>query len=249
MPVGMIILLVISVLIFLGLAERVLDRLRLSDRAALLFIGAMLLGGYLPNIPLSDTLSINIGGGIIPLILVGYLFVKAGTSAERIRASIALLVSAVVVYVVLKILPPEPTDAVIMDPLYLVALIAGVTGYLAGRSRRSAFIAGVGAVVLNDIFTRIELFVREATGELIIGGAGIFDATLISGLIALGLAELIGEIRERLGGGPEGGRPVELREGLSEPGQRAKRGSLRQDGDHNNEHNRQDHTEHSEDER
>lgn len=249
MPVGMIILLVISVLIFLGLAERVLDRLRLSDRAALLFIGAMLLGGYLPNIPLTETLSINIGGGIIPLILVGYLFIKAGTAAERIRASLALLVSAVVIYVVLKIIPPEPTDAVIMDPLYLVALIAGVTGYLAGRSRRSAFIAGVGAVVLNDIFTRVELFVREATGELIIGGAGIFDATLISGLIALGLAELIGEIRERLGGGPEEERPVELRESLSEPGQRAKREAPRQNADHNNEHNRQEIIDHREDER
>jgi len=217
MPLGMIILLVISVLIFLGLAERVLDRLRLSDRAALLFIGAMLLGGFLPNIPLTETLSVNIGGGIIPLFLVGYLFVKAETSVERIRAAIAMLATAVVVYVVLKIIPLEPTYAILMDPLYLVALIAGIAGYLAGRSRRSAFIAGVGAVVLNDIFTRIELFVREAPSELIIGGAGIFDATLISGLIALGLAELIGEIRERMGGGPEDNRPVKLRENLNEP--------------------------------
>ena len=219
MTAGMIILLAVSILIFLGLAERVLDRLRLSDRAALLFIGAMLVGGFLPNIPLSDTLSINIGGGIIPLILVGYLFVKAGTPAERIRAAIALLLSAVVVYVVLKLIPLEPTYAILMDPLYLVALIAGAAGYLAGRSRRSAFIAGVGAVVLTDIFTRIELFVRGASSNLVIGGAGIFDATLISGLIALGLAELIGEIRERLGGGPEEGRPAELLEGLRNPGE------------------------------
>lgn len=231
MPIGMIILLVVSILIFLGLAERVLDRLRLTDRAALVFIGAMLVGGFLPNIPLSTTLSINIGGGVIPLILVGYLFVKAGTTAERIRAAIALLVTAVVVYVVLKIIPLEPTYAFLMDPLYLVALIAGVAGYLAGRSRRSAFIAGVGAVVLNDIFTRIELFARGASSELIIGGAGIFDATLISGLIALGLAELVGEIRERLGGGPEEGRPAELLEGLSETGREA----VRDDSDHGRE--------------
>ncbi len=219
MPVGTIILLIVSILIFLGLAERVLDRLRLSDRAALLFIAAMLVGSYLPDIPLTRTLSINIGGGVIPLILVGYLFVKAGTAVERTRAALALLISSVVIYIVLKIIPLEPTYAILVDPLYLVALIAGVAGYLAGRSRRSAFIAGVGAVVLNDIFTRIELFVRGASSNLIIGGAGIFDATLISGLIALGLAELIGEIRERLGGGPEEGRPGELLEGLSQPGQ------------------------------
>lgn len=219
MPVGMFVLLVISILVFLGLAERVLDRLRLSDRAALVFIGAMLVGGFLPNIPLSRTLAINIGGGIIPLILVVYLFVKAGTARERIRAAIALLVTAVVVYLVLKIIPLEPTYAFLMDPLYLVALIAGVAGYLAGRSRRSAFIAGVGAILLNDVFTRVELFYRGASSELVIGGAGIFDATIISGLIALGLAELVGEIRERLSGGEPGrGYPEELVEGLTEPG-------------------------------
>ncbi|HOA35784.1 MAG TPA: DUF1614 domain-containing protein [Bacillota bacterium] len=218
MPVGMILLLGISILIFLGLAQRVLDRLGLTDRTALLFIAAMLVGGFLPEIPLTGTLSINIGGGLIPIALVVYLFVKAGTARERTRAAVAMLASAVVTYIVLKIFPLEPTYAFLVDPLYLVALIAGVAGYLAGRSRRSAFIAGVGAIVLNDIFTRIELFARGAKSNLVIGGAGIFDAVLVSGLIALGLAELIGEIRERLGGEPGEGYPEELREGLREPG-------------------------------
>ncbi len=218
MPVGMILLLLVSIIIFLGLAQRVLDRLGLTDRTALLFIAAMLIGGFLPEIPLTGTLSINIGGGLIPIILVVYLFVKAGTNTERIRAAVALLAAAVVTYFALKIFPLEPTYAVLVDPLYLVALIAGVAGYLAGRSRRAAFIAGVGAIVLNDIFTRIELFARGAKSSLTIGGAGIFDATLVSGLIALGLAELVGEIRERLSGEPGRDYPEELLEGLREPG-------------------------------
>lgn len=219
MPVGMIILLALSVLVFLGLAQRVLDRLALTDRAALLFIGAMLVGGFLPDIPITPNFAINIGGGIIPIILVGYLFYRAGTTAERARAAIALLATAVVVYILLKIIPLEPTYPMLLDPLYLVALLAGIAGYLAGRSRRSAFIAGVGAVVLNDIFTRVELLFTGGASRLVIGGAGIFDAVLISGLIALGLAELIGEIRERIAGGPSEDRPEELRAGLREPGQ------------------------------
>ena len=220
MPVGMIILLAISILIFLGLAQRVLDRLGLTDRAALLFIAAMLVGGFLPDIPLTRTLSINIGGGIIPLILLVYLFIKAGTPKERTRAAVAMLASAVVIYLVLKVFPLEPPYAFLVDPLSLVALIAGVAGSLAGRSRRSAFIAGVGSIILNDIFTRVELFARGAKSKLVIGGAGIFDAVLVAGLIALGLAELIGEIRERLGGEPGQGYPEELREGLRGPGRR-----------------------------
>jgi hypothetical protein len=128
-----------------------------------------------------------------------------------------MLVTAVITYIVLKIIPLEPTHALLVDPLYLVALIAGAVGYLAGRSRRTAFISGVGAIVLNDIFTRIELFARGARSSLTIGGAGIFDATLIAGLIALGLAELVGEIRERMSSDPGAGYPEKLIAGLSEP--------------------------------
>ena len=218
MPVGMIILLVVSILVFIGLGQRVLDRLGLTDRAALLFIGAMLIGGFLPDISLTQTLSINIGGGIIPIVLVGYLFYRAGTAAEKSRAALAMLISAVAVYGLLKIMPLEPTYAFLLDPLYVVAILAGVAGYLAGRSRRSAFIAGVGALVLNDIFTRLELFFTGGSSNLVIGGAGIFDAIPIAGFIALGLAELIGEVRERLGGGPDRERrPHDLVEGLREP--------------------------------
>jgi len=198
MPFGMILLIVVSVLIYLGFAHRILDRMRLSDRAALVFIAAMLVGSYLPDIPLTGNLSINIGGGVIPLVLLGYLFGAADTVSEKSRAAIALIVTALLVYGVLKILPLEPTHAILIDPLYMVAIIAGLVGYLSGRSRRSAFIAGVGAVVLTDIFTRFELLVAGIGDELVIGGAGIFDATIVSGLLAVGLAELVGEIREAL---------------------------------------------------
>ncbi len=228
MPVGMIILLALSILVFLGLAQRVLDRLGLTDRTALLFIGAMLVGGFLPDLRLTPALAINIGGGIIPIILIGYLFYRAGTVMEKIRAVIALLATTVVVYFLYKILPVEPTYPMLLDPLYLISFLAGIAGYLAGRSRRSAFIAGTGGIILNDLFTRIELLFTGGSGHLIIGGAGIFDATLISGLIALGLAELIGEIRERLAGGPSVNRPGELHAGLMEPG-------LEEEGGHQDE--------------
>ena len=143
-----------------------------------------------------------------------YLFAKAGTPAEKSRAALAILITTVVIYGVLKVFPVEPTYAFLLDPLYVVALVAGVVGYLSGRSRRSAFMAGVGAVLLNDIITRIEVLFTGGTGKMVIGGAGIFDAILISGMIALGLAELIWEIRERLAGGPDMERPEALLHGL-----------------------------------
>jgi hypothetical protein len=53
-----------------------------------------------------------------------------------------------------------------------------------------------------------------------IGGAGAFDAIVLAGIVAILLAELIGESLERLTGGPKTeGRPPELVKGLKKPGQ------------------------------
>ena len=216
MTIGMILLVVVAVLIYLGAAQRVLDRLRLSDRAALLLLGAMVVGGFLPDVPLSDNVSINIGGGIIPIVIAAYLLIKAGTTKEKVRAVLAALVTGGVVYAAMKIMPSEPTYNFFIDPMYLFAIIAAVVGYLAGRSRRSSFIAGSMGILLTDIFSRIEIAVLGGSGSLTIGGAGVFDAIVIGGILALLLAEIFGESRERLQGGPSQDRPDSLKKGLSD---------------------------------
>ncbi|EEG77120.1 DUF1614 domain-containing protein [Dethiobacter alkaliphilus] len=216
MTIGMIVLVVVAVLVYLGAAQRVLDRLRLSDRAALLFLGAMVVGGFLPDIPITDNVSINIGGGIIPIVLAVYLFIKAGSTKEKVRAVLAALVTGGVVYAAMKIMPSEPTYNYFLDPMYLFAIIAAVVGYLAGRSRRSAFIAGSMGILLTDIFSRIEIAIYGGSGGMSIGGAGVFDAIVISGILALLLAEIFGESRERIQGGPSQDRPDSLKKGLSD---------------------------------
>jgi hypothetical protein len=216
MTIGMIILVAAAILIYLGVAQRVLDRLRLTDKAALIFVAALIIGGFLPEIPLSDNVSINIGGGIVPIALAVYLIARAGTAKEKTRAVVAALVTSVVVYATMKIMPLEPTYNFFLDPIYIFAIIAGVVGYLAGRSRRSAFIAGSMGLLLTDIYSRIEIAIRGGSGRMSIGGAGVFDSIIIGGILALLLAEVVGETRERVRGGPSQDRPEALRRGLSD---------------------------------
>ncbi|PKM82283.1 MAG: hypothetical protein CVU88_03415 [Firmicutes bacterium HGW-Firmicutes-13] len=201
MPLGMILLVIVGILIYLGFAHRVLDRMRLTDKQALIFIGALLIGGFLPDIPITQNLSINIGGGILPVLLIGYLLVKADTAHEKRRAVAALLAASAVVYGAAKIIPVEPTYNVFLDPMYIFAFLAGIVGYLAGRSRRASFIAGSGAMILTDVVSRIEVALIGGRGTLVIGGAGAFDAVIVAGILAVFLAEVVGETRERLQGG------------------------------------------------
>ncbi len=86
MPIGLWILLVVGILIAFGVGQRVLDRMRLTDRQALVYVVFIFVGGIIPDIQLTTYWSVNIGGAIIPLILCIHLFIKAGTTKERVRA-------------------------------------------------------------------------------------------------------------------------------------------------------------------
>ena len=53
MSIGLILLIIVGLLVAFGVAQRVLDRLRLTDRQALLFVGLLFVGGLIPDIPIS----------------------------------------------------------------------------------------------------------------------------------------------------------------------------------------------------
>lgn len=215
MPLGMIALLVIGVLVYFGLAQRILDRMRLTDKQALLFIGAMVVGSFI-DIPIMREpveVTINVGGALIPAALAVWLIVKADETAERVRAVMAAVLVAVAVWLGSRYLPYEPENMV-LDPKLIYGISAGLIAYLAGRSRRSAFIGGVLGIVLSDIVHMVTLLNAGIPGRTDMGGAGAFDVTIIAGIVAVMVAELVGETREKLQGGPELGpnRPEGLYE-------------------------------------
>ena len=197
MTLGLILLVIAGVLVLFGVGQRVLDKLRLTDRQALLFIALIIAGGFVPEIPVTPQFSFNIGGALIPLGLCVYLWIKADTAAERIRSIAAALVTGAAVYALGRFMPDEP-ETIVIDPGYMHGLAAGVIGYLFGRSRRGAFIAGVVGVMLASVASAVQVWSMGISQRLVLGGAGAFDVIVMSGLIAVLLSELIGEISERI---------------------------------------------------
>lgn len=220
-PVGMVALLIVTILVYFGLAQRVLDRMRLTDKAALVILAAIIVGSFI-DIPLTTDrvkLSLNVGGGIIPIAVALYVLTKAGSRKEWIRALGATMATVLAVYFINTYLmgeDPWQTGTDFIDPLYVYPLVAGLIAYLVGRSRRSAFIAATLGVLSLDFVDYFRLRASDSPGAIIIGGAGAFDAIILSGLFAVLLAEIIGETRERLQGGPQiEGRSQELLKGLN----------------------------------
>jgi len=202
MSLGTILLIGVTVLIFMGLAERVLDRLRLSDKAAITIIIAMVLASiFIPDIDVTERVSFNIGGFIIPMGLAIYLFLKAETGKEKWRAVIAAIVAGVSIWLVQRyVLPAEPESQMI-DPNYVYGIMGGLIAYVLGRSRRSAFVAGIVGVFISDLIQLVYNSVNNLPTPTRFGGAGAFDTAMIAGVLAVFIAEIIGETREKLQGG------------------------------------------------
>lgn len=225
LPIGMIVLIIVSALIFFGLAQRALDRMKLSDKGALAVIAGLIVGSFI-TIPIVGgrfPVTINVGGALVPLGLAIYLLATAGTSKEWVRALFGSVVTAAAIFGIGTLIQSgttvEPGGRYsYLDSLWMFPLVAGIVGYLAGRSRRGAFISATLGLVLFDVAHYIWLLNTAPRGRADIGGAGMFDAIVIGGIFAILLAEIIGEARERMAGGPtKKGKPPELAEALRKP--------------------------------
>lgn len=198
-PFGVILLLVVGFLIYLGYAQRILDRLYLSDKASLFLILLIILGSFV-DIPIlaRPLVTLNVGGAVLPTGLAVYVFRKADTRREKLRGLLAAGITAFTIYVIALNYDFGHGHQDVVDPTYLFALVAGTVGYLAGRSRRAAFMAGVLGFMLYNLIHLGRVMGQGLEGPVMIGGAGALDTVVIAGLLAVGLAELVGEMRERI---------------------------------------------------
>ena len=196
MSLGMVILTVVAALVFFGVLQRVLDRMHLTDRSALFLIALMFAGTLLPNLDFG-MVKVSLGGAVIPLGVCIWLWFKADTTNEKIRAVAGAVLTAAAVYLMSKLLPAE-AEAMPVDPNLLYGLGAGVIACILGRSRRAAFICGVVGIMLSDAASAAVNWLQGVSQPLVLGGAGVFDAAVISGVAAVLFTELVGEAMERI---------------------------------------------------
>jgi len=207
MTIGMILLIIAAILILLGVGQRILDRLRLNDKLALLFIALIIGLGFVPDIRISPVFAFNLGGAVIPLALCIYLFIKADTAWERWRCILASLVTGAAIFAIGRFSPDEP-ESITVDPIILYGLAAGLIAYIFGRSRRCAFIAGVIGMMLSNTANAVYVWSKGVEQDFVLGGAGAFDGIIVAGLVGVLLAELLGEIIERMKRGTQ--RPTRV---------------------------------------
>lgn len=191
LPFSVTLLGLVTILVFLGLGQRVLDRMRLTGFEALLILIVMVIGHFLPTISLSEAVALNLGG-LIPFGVVLYLLLTTSGLEQR-RALGVSLATAILIWLTDKLLPTQPG---LLDPVFSGGIFAGLLATVFGRSRRAAFIGGMLGVLLVDLANLIQLRLDGIQQQITIGSGGIFSSLVISAFLAVAITEIIGEVRE-----------------------------------------------------
>lgn len=196
MQISVWIVTALILLIMFGAGQRILDRLRLSDKWALFILIAIAIGLIIPPIKIGSMFSFSIGGFLIPFGLCVYLLVKTGWSMDLVRAFTGTILTTAIILLLNIFLPSESPEDIIIDNTFLYGIVAGVVAYVLGRSRRNAFICSVFGITLSSVAVFIFNLTQGVRTPLSLGVGGAFDSIVLSVLIAVGLCELIGKTAE-----------------------------------------------------
>jgi uncharacterized membrane protein len=134
-------------------------------------------------------LAINVGGGLIPILLSLYLIAK-----NRIyrQAAWGVLIVAIACYVM-----AEPVAGLgIAIPIFYPPLITAIVALVLSRSHAAplAYVAGSLGTLIGADLLNLPLVARMEAPVMSIGGAGTFDAIFVTGLLA-GLLASVGTRR------------------------------------------------------
>jgi uncharacterized membrane protein len=123
--------------------------------------------------------ALNVGGGLIPIVLALYQFQLASPIA--ILAVTALV--SVVAYYAAHIVPGIGVQ---MNPL-VAPLAAALSAVVISNSHTSAiaFAGGILGTLIGADLLHLKDITKMGTGVLSIGGAGVFDGIALCGLFAL----------------------------------------------------------------
>ena len=195
MSVSLTIISILIILLMLGMGQRILDQLRLNDKQAIVLLLAIAIGIIIPPINFGGLVLISIGGFIIPFGICIYLLIKVGFSRDLLRAIVGSILVAGIIYGLEWLMPAEPEELII-EPMFVYGIVAGLVAYILGRSRRNAFICAVLGLTLAEL---LQFFINLGLGTptvLGLGTGGPFSTMMVAIIVSVSLSEFLGRAFE-----------------------------------------------------
>ncbi len=162
-----------------------------AETTLILFV-SIILYMFLPDIPLfysgKVVIGINIAGAVIPIYIS---FRVLGRGRAPLLESV--LGTAIVTYLAYSLSEVIPGEGILLYWIYVPAIAASIIGVIAARKKWEragpvAYVSGtMGILIGADLLRLEEVLAWQPThySFAVIGGAGVFDAIFIVGVLAV----------------------------------------------------------------
>ena len=196
MLIGLILLSVLAVLIFFGVAERFFRRIGVPDWLAFVLVLSFVIGAVVPEIQIGAGMTLNVGGFIIPAAFVILLFSISPVKKESFHVCLATIFVAGVTVAIRMLVRPD-SGILFLVTAVVTGLLCGTVAYLMGRTRIATLVGAVTGIVIGDIINNISLWFLHGT-SVSLGANGVFDSVVIATITGVALVEVIEAIRHAM---------------------------------------------------
>ena len=192
---------------FFHVATTGFERLGFSPVMVFAVLAAMLVGSFV-NIPLgrrrwveveesrffglvkrrglrAQGLAVNVGGAIIPLLLVAYLVPRVPLEETALASGLMV----VICFLLARVVPGKGITIPVLFPALFATIFALVLAFEAAPL--VAFAAGTIGVIVGGDLLHLPGVLRHNQGVMSIGGAGVFDGIFLVAIVATFLAGLL----------------------------------------------------------
>lgn len=200
MTIGLVILGIVAVLIFFGVAEKFFRKIGISNPIAFLLVLALVIGAVVPNIRIGSAFEMNVSGFLIPIVLVVLFSVMVGFNSDLARAFVAMVAVAGVA-VATGMLISTTTLAGQVTASVIIGFVGGAVAYLIAMTRLSTLIASIGGIVIGDIIVSLlNYFVvpTVSVSAVSLGTQGTFDAIILAAVFGIIMVEAVSAMKRTM---------------------------------------------------
>lgn len=193
MIIGLVLLGLVAVLLFFGVAERVFKSFGVTYWLAFVMVGVLIGCAFIPSFEIFGA-KFNVAGFIAPIVFAVIFFVLCVRSREIGRTAVTLIAVVALAVAVRLLIDPIVTDIV---TVIIVGFLCGAVGFLVGKTKLASLAAVFAGIPIAEVVSA--LVGKYVSGEpLVFGSAAMFDATILAAVFSVALFEAVGAIKRTM---------------------------------------------------
>ena len=193
MIIGLVLLGLVAVLLFFGIAERVFKSFGVAVWLAFVMIGVLIGCAFIPTFTVG-AVEFNVAGFFAPLLFSAVFFALAFRLREVGRGIVATAVTAALFISVWMLIAPITSDTVCV---IIIGFLCGAVDYLVGKTKIAALCGIFLGMPIGDVISSaVGMYVYGT--PLRFGAPSTFDAIILAAVTAVVIFESVSAIKRTM---------------------------------------------------